>query len=230
MFATTGVDGIHFSLLTDFGRITNLNEAPVLCVSPMDFGDGIRIVAKNIRDFFALHFSGHDSWFYNQFQTKEDYLQFWRRENDNVADPYVMRWREQKAKIREKAIQDFKFSLIQDPFSYIQEVCSERRKNIVLQTAEGLGVAPLIKRNAYTPHPWSLKEIPEHEFGVIKEFVQEAEIETLLSFIRDCQVQYIEHIELIQLLYKKLMEYGLLEEALRWMNGMNVTNSPKTNL
>ena len=33
-FAHTGGDGVHFGFLTDFGRVKNLNDAPIVCVSP----------------------------------------------------------------------------------------------------------------------------------------------------------------------------------------------------
>ncbi|TYP78263.1 hypothetical protein [Paenibacillus methanolicus] len=59
VFANTGMDGTHYAFLTDFGAVTDLSEAPIICVDPMDFGNCTRIVANNINEFFALHFSDH---------------------------------------------------------------------------------------------------------------------------------------------------------------------------
>lgn len=61
VFANTGMDGIHYSFLTDFGIHTNLEQAPIICVSPMDFDNCVRIVARNLYEFFELHFAGHES-------------------------------------------------------------------------------------------------------------------------------------------------------------------------
>ncbi|KRE92137.1 hypothetical protein ASG89_33795 [Paenibacillus sp. Soil766] len=54
-FARTGMDGIHFVLLTDFGLVKDLNEVPVIGISPMD-SERVRIVARNLSNFFSLHF------------------------------------------------------------------------------------------------------------------------------------------------------------------------------
>ena len=45
-FASTGCDGIHFGFLTDFGTVSDLENAFVVCISPMDFDSHIKIVTR----------------------------------------------------------------------------------------------------------------------------------------------------------------------------------------
>lgn len=56
VFANTGMDGIHYSFLTDFGYASDLSLASVIRVDPMDSGNYARIVASNIREFLLLSF------------------------------------------------------------------------------------------------------------------------------------------------------------------------------
>lgn len=124
VFARTGYDGIHYSLLTDFGRVTNLSEAPVICVSPMDFGHCVRIVAENIKDFFALSLFGHDTFLLIDFPTKEAYMQHLREQQELKSTPYfdAELWTRQKKLVQEKAASAFSFPPIEDPFDYVQKV------------------------------------------------------------------------------------------------------------
>lgn len=61
-FATTGGDGCHFCFLTDFGECSNLNEAPIVFISPTDFDEtnpqyGNFLYAKNFIDFLRINIS-----------------------------------------------------------------------------------------------------------------------------------------------------------------------------
>lgn len=37
VFGNIGVDGVHYGFLTDYGTVTDLEAAPIVCVCPMDF-------------------------------------------------------------------------------------------------------------------------------------------------------------------------------------------------
>lgn len=76
MFARTGMGGIHFSFLTDFGFVNDLSLAPIIRIDPMDFGNCAKIVANKIRDFFVLHFSDHEGLLLNDFESEEHYLSY----------------------------------------------------------------------------------------------------------------------------------------------------------
>jgi hypothetical protein len=58
-FARPGMDGIHYGFLTDFGSIDDLENASIVRVSPMDFDDPVKIVARNIHD--SLRILGYSS-------------------------------------------------------------------------------------------------------------------------------------------------------------------------
>lgn len=49
-FAHAGVDGIHYGFLTDFGLEKDLSQAPIVCVSPVDW-TGVWVVARHLQDF-----------------------------------------------------------------------------------------------------------------------------------------------------------------------------------
>ncbi len=58
-FATTGGDGCYFAFLTDYGYYNNLEEAPIVFISPTDFDEKYpnqanKLFARNFRDFLRI--------------------------------------------------------------------------------------------------------------------------------------------------------------------------------
>ncbi|AFH61148.1 hypothetical protein ACVNS2_10920 [Paenibacillus caseinilyticus] len=121
-FAWTGGDGIHYALLTDFGLIKDLNEAPVICISPMD-SERTRLVARNLYDFFSLNFFD---------------------ETKNLNSEYFDhdRLRREKMKVINEVQEQFNFAPIQNPLKYIQDIRLERSLRITTLTDDSLGVMP----------------------------------------------------------------------------------------
>src|SRR5690606_20600257 len=72
VFGHIGADGIHYGFLTDFGTVSNLEEAPIVCVSAMDSDQPTRIIAKNILEFLKLNRTDA-GLFYNNFANEESY-------------------------------------------------------------------------------------------------------------------------------------------------------------
>ncbi|WP_438448396.1 hypothetical protein [Gorillibacterium sp. sgz5001074] len=60
IFGSTGVDGDHFAFATFGGSIHDLEEAPILFIQPMDFGNEVKLVARNIIDLIAIYLSLRD--------------------------------------------------------------------------------------------------------------------------------------------------------------------------
>lgn len=54
IIGTTGMDGDHFGILTEFGSATDLEEAPIVMVAPMDFDQPVKVVASNLREFIRM--------------------------------------------------------------------------------------------------------------------------------------------------------------------------------
>lgn len=73
-FGWTGGDGIHLGFLTDYSKCESLDEAYVVCVSPMDFDKPVAILSRNIREFLGLWIAVGDPSFMNYFKycTSED--------------------------------------------------------------------------------------------------------------------------------------------------------------
>ncbi|MDF2571675.1 MAG: hypothetical protein K0R55_3279 [Sporomusa sp.] len=202
MFARTGMGGIHFSFLTDFGSVTDLSLAPIIRVDPMNFGNCSKIVANNIRDFFVIHFSDHEGLLLNDFESQEHYLSYLRDqedENDEEESNYFDRkkWQRQKIEVRDSAMQCFGFQPLPDGYAYMQEVRRARWNELILPTSDGLGVtAPgtsVDSLNRPAPHPWHFKEIPERNVEHLKAYIASAEQVGLFGFIRDCQAQGVDN-------------------------------------
>jgi hypothetical protein len=221
LFANTGMDGIHYAFLTDFGTVANLEEAPIVCVSPMDFGNCVRLVASNLEDFFRLKFYGHEGLLMNDFTTKEEYAKYCLKEQDEpeVSEYFDHnKWEKQRAVFRAAAIQTFHFEPIAEPFDYIQQLRAARQKQIVLPTADRLGVRAVTTsalKQTYLPHPWHGQEIPYLETDEMRDFVDGAEIETLLSFVRDYQNQAVDDTFSLAILCRALEARGFQMEAMR---------------
>ncbi len=214
MFARTGMDGIHFSFLTDFGAITDLSLAPIICVSPMDFGQCVRMVAANISDFFALHFSGHDGFLLNYFDTKEQYVKYLKKQENAEYSEFFNyhEWKSQKEKVSELAFKEFQFQPIEDAFEYVQSIRAQRNKDIVLHTLDSLGVAPVGSRKEkenYQPHSWCIDRIEQATAEEIEVFVNDVELETLFAFIRDCQERGVAENKVKGILQSALNKHGL---------------------
>ncbi|WP_261300498.1 hypothetical protein [Paenibacillus andongensis] len=224
MFARTGMDGIHFSLLTDFGSVTDLSLAPIIRVDPMDFGNCTKIVANNIRDFFLLHFSDHEGLLLNNFESEEQYLSYLRDqedEDDEEENEYFDRkkWRRQKIEVRDFAMQCFGFQPLPDGYAYIQEVRRARWNELILPTSDGLGVTArgisVDGLNRPAPHPWHMKEIPGRNVEHLKAYIASAQQAGLFGFIRDCQVQGVDDDKVIRAICDQLILLGLPLEAKR---------------
>ncbi|MDQ8739250.1 hypothetical protein [Paenibacillus sp. LHD-38] len=229
MFAGTGMGGIHFSFLTDFGSVTDLSVAPIICVDPMDFGNCARVVANNISDFFALHFSDHEGLLLNNFESEEDYLDYLRdREGKEESSEYFDRkkWDLQKNEVRDLAMRRFGFQPILDGYSYMKEVRHARWKELIVSTSDGLGIASqgtaVNSLKKQTPHPWHMKEIPYREVEQLNAYIESAEQAGLFGFIRDCQVQGVDDYEVIRAIYDRLVSLGFPLEAKRLANCMDI--------
>lgn len=181
-----------------------------------------------IRDFFRLHFFGHEGLLLLDFESKEEYMHYLQSQDDAQASEHFDRekWDRQRAIVREEAVKAFNLEPIEDGFAYVQELQAQRKTERVLKTADGLGIVPLGEREetkVYIPHPWRRIDLSDVNLNDLKAFVHDAEMETLLAFIRDCQSQYFNHSEVMQLLYNRLDQYGFHLEAKRLLYCIDVS-------
>ncbi|MCM3131308.1 hypothetical protein M3629_00825 [Paenibacillus polysaccharolyticus] len=225
VFANTGMDGIHYSFLTDFGHASDLSLAPVIRVDPMDFGNYARIIASNIRDFFALSFSGHEDLLLNEFESKQQYLNYVMEQEDDARESEYFdgkRWDLEKNKVRNLAMQRFDLQPISDGYSYIQEARQIRRGEVIIDTLDGLGVAlgkDLVSDcKRAEPHPWHEKEIPYDHKEQLKSYISSADQVGLFSLIRDSQAQGFDDPDVYRAMKDRLVSFGLTMEARKLMH------------
>lgn len=144
IFARTGVDGLHYALLTDFGHVKDLDEAPVIRASPMDSAL-IRLVARNLHDFFSLHFFD-ELILLNEYLNEEAYLDSVRnaeaRDLNSEWFDYN-RWKREKQKVLNEVQRKFNLTPILNPVQYFQEIRFERDLQIIKPTEDSLGIMPL---------------------------------------------------------------------------------------
>ncbi|WP_134703218.1 hypothetical protein [Ammoniphilus sp. YIM 78166] len=184
-FARTGMDGIHYALLTDFGFVQTLDEAPVIRISPMD-REKIRLVARNLSEFFSLHFFD-ELLLLNEFTSEEDYLKCKRKEEEKDLQSEwfdYARWKREKALVMNEVRDQFKLSPIVNAFQYIQEIRSERQAGVTVTTEDSLGVRSIL-----------------------------AGKESLLASIRDLQASACSDRSLVERHAHELIRLGLVHEA-----------------
>lgn len=216
------MDGIHFCFLTDFGTIRSLEEAPIIRVSPMDFSCNVRLIARNIKDFFALNFFD-SGLLLNEFGSEKRYINYKRSEEEHQTTEYDAIWKHQNTLAAKVAKEKFNLPTISNPYQYLQDIRSERLKHVVLRTKDSLGIAiskPDVTRE-YLNHPWVEHTIPYTDLKQMTSFFRNAEKETKFAFIRDYQFQWInDHPESLNLIVSELKKMGLENEAKQLLQSM----------
>ncbi|WP_159886079.1 hypothetical protein [Paenibacillus puerhi] len=220
VFGSIGVDGIHYGFLTDFGSVSDLEQAPIVCVSPMDFDQPTQLIAANLRDFLRVNLTD-DALFYNRFADEQTYLvqkKEWEKEANH--SPYVQA--DENKRITEEVISRLRERIvlpdIENPFMYMRSVREARQESIAIPTQDGLGVVtsePLSEAVTFIRFP-----IPRDRFVTISElesFLQTANNLSKLAVVRDIQLQA--ETELRERIAVELEGMGLKEEATRIMWG-----------
>ncbi len=176
-FAQPGMDGIHYCFVTDFGTVTDLEEAYIAVVSPMDFGSHIWLAARNLRDFLALWCSDRAPLF-NRFKDELAYLAY--VEAEGAA-------REQAGFEQLEAEERLRNSLgltpLGDIAGYMRRLREERSRHICIRTLDSIGVAPL-SESAGKPDSL-LIEWPDEV--LLADMLRQATPETKLAVVRDLQ-------------------------------------------
>lgn len=140
-FAHTGGDGIHYALLTDFGLVKDLDEAPVIRVSPMD-SDRVRLIALNLHDFFSLHFFD-ELVLLNEYSSEEAYLESVRKEEARDLNSEWFdhnRYKREKKKVLNEVQEVFDLAPITNPVQYLQEIRIGRSLQTTILTEDSLGI------------------------------------------------------------------------------------------
>jgi hypothetical protein len=212
-FGYIGADGIHYGFLTDFGSVTDLENAPIVCVSPMDFDQPARIIANNIREFLRVNMTDEEL-FYNHFTSEQEYQaqkQKWALEYEPDSE------NQKKAQTVYKLLLE-KVTLpnVENPFQYVQQVRTAREKQIVLETQDKLGIVnrhPADKGKTHVLFPVHKDEPLNLE--KLKAYLRTATYSSKLALFRDVQMNFVlsDEKELRDLIVAEMRKMGLHDEA-----------------
>ena len=186
-FGDIGVDGIRYGFLTDFRRVQDLEEAFIVLISPMDFGNPHKIVAKNFGEFLNLAWTvkgAMDLANVHYKRTEEDYtslLKYFEESQDELDNDH----KNKQAYVLQRIEDEFGVQPVEDIYDYIEnEVKAAREQHIVLSTLDGLGVVGENPKDS----PYMKFEVTENEPADLEQlnaFLLESSKESKLALIRD---------------------------------------------
>lgn len=85
IFGRTGVDGDHFAFYTFKGAVRDLEEAPIIFIQPMSFGNEVSLVARNLKDFLALFINLRELYILERFELYSSKNDLMNDYNENYA-------------------------------------------------------------------------------------------------------------------------------------------------
>ncbi|OLS41299.1 hypothetical protein [Bacillus sp. MRMR6] len=212
-FARPGVDGIHYGFLTDFGGVGDLEDAYIVRVSPMDFDEPVKIVARNLQDFLRiLCFTPNALDILDittsEAQFKQDSDLFSTKNDD-----------ENQKRVREILQNEFSLEPIENLYHYLQQVKLERLNETLLATEDGIGVAVRsIAHEAFLGEVrYPLKPQKDLNTADVRRFFDRASYPIKLAFLRDVQSKGLifDQPELKNALKQQLLLMKLADEAVR---------------
>ncbi|MFF2589651.1 hypothetical protein ACFVSS_17500 [Peribacillus butanolivorans] len=215
-FASTGVDGIHFGFLTDFGTVSDLENAFVVCISPMDFDSHIKIVARNIREFLNLVCTMKGALTISNFNILEDEGQYIHLLKElKQVEPEDEEFEENANYVVEKIIAAFGSEPIEDVYHYVEiKVREQRAQQTILPTLDGLGIIPV--DNVTSSHIlYKLEKDMTINMEEVKAFFNSATTESKLAFIRDVQFTYVitDEVAFKEWVISEMIKLGLQDEV-----------------
>lgn len=225
-FGSTGMDGIHYGFLTDFGTVPDLEQAIIVCVSPMDFDQPVHIIARNFLDFLRLNMT-HSELFYNVWENEEAYrVQKLQWENELSCDRELLAAEEKRRYLLTSA---FELPNIVNPYQYVQSIKEERRQHVAFVTRDGLGIARSTELSKSIRTGFAVPQVDEMEMEELESFWQSASRSEQLALIRDLQFTYIlrDEPELFAFVVGRLEEIGLSDEAKRLKGEYEEANKRK---
>lgn len=139
-FGWTGGDGEHYGFLTEFGSVPDLNNAPIVRVSPMGGDEATEVIANNIREFLSV-IAIDSTFIYMTFESEEAYQNYLQEEEASQSE-WASTEEDQanRRKVMSRLVDALNLPKIDHPYAYVDQVKSEREKRIVVATPDGLGV------------------------------------------------------------------------------------------
>ncbi|MFF2480768.1 hypothetical protein [Paenibacillus sp. NPDC058071] len=220
-FATPGVDGIHYCFATDFGSVPNLEEANIAVVSPMDFGDAVWFVARNLHDFLRIVCTDGDV-LYNNFKTRDAYLAYTKRREAARAEPGYKAEDNKRVQAHDRLRAAFGLSDITDLADYMDGLKRERMAKAAVMTRDTIGVMPLRRGEGDGPsaertEPPMIEKIPQDERELTEAFAKAATSELKLAIVRELQYDnaLYDNQSMLLICMRELERLGLRDERNR---------------
>ncbi|WP_187393459.1 hypothetical protein [Bacillus sp. E214] len=207
-------DGIHFGLLTDFGAVTDLEEAYVVYVSPMDFGSAVFLAARNLKEFTNLLFTMKDAIEIGNFLSIDMADEGEEREDEAEFEYDEEEFLQEREYVLGKLKESLNCTVIQDVKSYYKNLFKERKQQIAIHTQDGIGVIP-ISNQPITRDKYELEEDVEIDVQDLQAYFQKASVENKLAYVRDAQTLGIimDDEEVREFVLSELRELGYKIEA-----------------
>ncbi|MDL4840245.1 hypothetical protein [Aquibacillus rhizosphaerae] len=223
VFGNIGVDGVHYGFLTDYGSVTDLEIAPIVCVCPMDFERPIRIVAKNLCEFLSVNFTDAEL-FYNQFESEQDYLKSreqWVAEDANSTYQLSENEKVVRERVRGILTERIHIPIIDNPYRYVQNIKLERQRIISIQTQDGLGVANLLLQGE-KHKTFPTEKDTDPDLKLLREYLRSTPVASRLALFRDIQLNYVlqDNKDLCKIVLEAMINMELFDEANRLSDNM----------
>ncbi|MEG0438976.1 MAG: hypothetical protein RR587_07025 [Solibacillus sp.] len=223
VFGNTGMDGIHYGFLTDYGTVMDLDVAPIVCVSPMDFDRPTRIIAKNLREFIQINLTDSEL-FYNQFDCEESYVAAKNQcAAENANSLYQPSENEKLLKTRAtKFLTDhIPMPVIENAYRYVQHIELERQRNVTIPTQDRIGiVTPVLQGEEH--EQFQIHKELEPDLQLLREYFHSAPVASCLALFKDIQLNFIikDNPNLFKVVIAAMINMELFDETNRLLEGI----------
>lgn len=227
-FAGTGGDGIHFGFLTDFGNERDLEDAPIVIVSPTN-DPPLKLVANNLKDFLRILILIGDAEFldedYNSEEEISTRLAEWDAlsEEDWQGNPLseseiqeakkrLQNTLSQRESLRKTLIDEMGITPMDSITSYTKKIRTGRAKKIRLEDSYGIGINYSCDTSEIKEYQYEFKDISR-----IHAFLKNASLCERILFYRNSTYQFIlsndDYHEIKRLIVQSLKNDGFDRES-----------------
>ncbi|MFC4101664.1 hypothetical protein [Paenibacillus xanthanilyticus] len=214
-FGWTGGDGEHYGFLTEFGSIADLNEAPIVRVSPMGGDEAGEVIANNIREFLRMK-SIDDTLLYSSYEDEAAYRAEKKQEEADLgewapteADKSVRR------QVMSRMVDALNLPEISPPYyTYLDRVKAERENRIVVATPDGLGVTNVHPQDEGKQHEALLVD-DDLEAEELQAYLERATYAGKLALLRSFNAKDFNSEDIRGIIVQEMTSLGLTDEIAR---------------
>ncbi|WP_339206085.1 hypothetical protein MHH56_01390 [Paenibacillus sp. FSL K6-3182] len=213
-FGWTGGDGEHYGFLTEFGSVPDLNNAPIVRVSPMGGDEAGEVIANNIREFLSV-IAIDSTFIYMSFESDEAY-QNYLQEEEEAQYEWAPTEEDQanRRKVMSRLVDALNLPKIDHPYTYLDRVKAAREKRIVVATPDGLGVTNVHPGDKGQQHETLLVD-DDLEAEELQGYLKRATYAGKLALIRTFNAKGFHSEEVEKVMVEEMTRLGLTDEIAR---------------